>query len=136
MLVHQRMNTLCRIQQAADRSIVIQGVDQVCNILAHIDFRIPRSGKQLWTTVGQVCGKDTVDQAIRMRLIELIAPLRKEAKGSEVEDSLSALCLQLQCNVDQGITGSDHIINDDDSIFFNEFCQRGYNQILQIRPGT
>ena len=39
--VKQRMDTLDRVKQVADGLVVVEGIDNVGNILAHIDLGIP-----------------------------------------------------------------------------------------------
>jgi hypothetical protein len=103
MLIYQRMDALCRIKQTADGSVVIERVDQICHVLAHIDLGVPRLGQKLGTTVGQIGRENTINNAIGVRLIELIATFREQAEGGEAEDSSGTLVLELLGYINQRI---------------------------------
>lgn len=89
---HDRLDTLHRVQQIADGSIVVERVDNVGDILAHIAVDIPLSAEQLRCLVDQVRGEYTADGAVLVSLVEPIQPGSEKPKGGE-NKNLSRLAL-------------------------------------------
>ena len=58
MLFHKALDALYRIEQGADCSIVVERIDQICNVFAHIDLDVPRLGCKLGTAINQVGGEN------------------------------------------------------------------------------
>lgn len=69
---HRRLDPLHRIEQIADGSIVIQGVDDIGNVFAHIAVDVPLAAKQFRRLVDQVGGENPVDQAILVNLVKAV----------------------------------------------------------------
>ena len=86
MLVHNVMDTLNRIEKTTDGMIVVQCVDNVSYILAHINLAVPRLVLETGTAIDQVGGKDLIDNTFLIRLIKLFKALSEKAKGGEAED--------------------------------------------------
>ena len=110
------LNTFARIQNAADRSVVIQSVDQKCDIFAHITVDIVRFRQKIWRLVDQVGCQDTVDDTILVRLIKLIHTVREQTECSGSENTFRFALFQLFGNIKDTFSGRDHIV-DDDHIF-------------------
>lgn len=64
------VNTVDRIQDTADGSVVVQGIDHERDILAHITVNVIRTFKQLRSLIDQVGGQDGVEAAFFVCLIE------------------------------------------------------------------
>ena len=113
MLCNDCVDSLCGIKQFADSCIVVESVDDVGNVLAHINVNVPGLFQKTGTAVYQVGGKYLGDGTVSISLIELLKAIGEETKGGECEDSLSASLLELRANVQHGLAGGDHIVNDD-----------------------
>ena len=70
IFVDDVVNAVDRIQDAADRSVVVQGIDHERDIFAHITVNIIRTFKQLRSLIDQVGGQDGVEAAFFICLIE------------------------------------------------------------------
>ena len=57
ILVHQLLDTLTGIKKVADGSIMVEGIDDISNILAHIAVDIPLTFKELRCLIYKVCCK-------------------------------------------------------------------------------
>ena len=67
VLVHEILNALNGVEQRADGLIVIQGINEVRNVLAHVYLNEPGLGSQFGATVDQVGGKHAVKHACLKR---------------------------------------------------------------------
>ena len=112
VLLHKIVDSLHGVKKRADRVVMIECVDDVRHVLAHIDLAIPRSLDQTRAMIDKIGGKDLVNKAICVSLVKLIKALGKETEGSKVEDPLYALLLELASNVDERLTRGDHVIHD------------------------
>ena len=57
MLVHKSVDTLDGIEKVADGCIVVERIDYVGYVLAHIYLNVPLSAVKLGTAVNQIGGK-------------------------------------------------------------------------------
>ena len=119
MLIKHVMNLLGLIKKVADSLIVVKSINDICNVLAHINLRVPLSCKELRLSVNKVGSEDSCKYAISVSLIDSLVAVAEETEGGEYEDSLSALVLKLLSNVKNGLAGGDHIINDDNILALN-----------------
>ena len=113
MLVDESVDLLDGVEDVADRLVVVEGVDDVGNVLAHTYLNVPGLVCKLGIVIDEVGGKDLVDDTFLISLIKALKTVGEEAEGSEVEDSLCAALLDLLCNVEERVAGGDHIVNDD-----------------------
>ena len=113
MLIHKLVDTLGLIKQSADGLVVVQGVDNQCNVFAHIDFNVPFSFKKLGHTVNEVGGEDLGEKTLFVCFVQSFKAVAEQTEGSEYEDAASALFFELSGNVDDGFTGGDHIVDND-----------------------
>ena len=123
MTLKKSVDTVVRSKKSADAFVVVESVDDVRNVLTHINLCIPRSCKKLGSAVNEVCCEDLIEQAFLIRLIELLKAGCKETEGFKYEDSLCALLLDLHGNVDNGFAGSDHIVDDNNILACNIVTQ-------------
>ena len=110
MLIHQGLNALNGIEQSADGCIIVEGVDEICYVFAHIHLGVPLFVCQFGTAVDEVGGKDAVKYAFLCGLVKLIKALGKQTEGCKAEYAVSALFLELTANVDHRFAGGDHIV--------------------------
>ena len=111
--VQQIVDTGHRIQKSADGLIVIQCIDDVRNVLAHIYLMIPLTGQKLRRAVHQVGGEHFIDDALLKRFIEDLQAVAEQTESDEEEDAAGALLFQLHGYIQDGFTGGDHIVYDD-----------------------
>ena len=88
MLVKQVVNALCGVEQIADRFVVVERVDDVCHVLAHINLRVPLAGLQLGGAVNEVGGEDTGDRAVSVSLVKLVQTVSEQTERVEAEDAV------------------------------------------------
>ena len=103
------LNTFTRIQNAADRSVVIQSVDQKCDIFAHITVDIVRFRQKIRRLVDQVGCQDTVDDTILVRLIKLVHTVREQTECSGSENAFRFALFQLFGNIKDTFLSLIHI---------------------------
>ena len=117
--IHQSMDTSDRIEQIGGGSVAVEGVNDIRDILAHIDLAVPFTGEKLGCTVDQVGGVDAVKQTFLVAGVELFKTCGEQTEGGEDEDLGSILFLELVADIENGVAGCDHIVNDDDVLTFN-----------------
>ena len=61
MLFKNIMYLLRLVKKMADSSVVVKCINDICNVLAHINLSIPISCKKLRSSVNEVGGEDLVD---------------------------------------------------------------------------
>ena len=108
------MDTLIGIQQAADGAVMIQRIDDICDVFAHIAVDIVRFGKKFRCLVGQIRCYHAVDNAIFHCLVELVQTVGKQTKGRDNEDAVGLALLQFCCHINHTLAGRNHIIYDND----------------------
>ena len=70
-LFQQQCDLLVRIDDGADGYIVVDGCDEVCNILGYVNLVEPGTSQKLRTAIGQIGAKHTVNIPILIRLVKL-----------------------------------------------------------------
>ena len=113
MLIKNSMNLLRLVKKMADCSVVVKSVNDVRNVLTHINLGIPLSGKKLRSSVNKVGGEDAIDETICMSIVEILKAVAEETKGCEYKDTLCTFVLKLLCDVNNRVTGGNHVVNDD-----------------------
>ena len=77
------MYALCRVEQVADGGIVVERVNQVSDILAHVDRLIPLSCLQLVLGINEVGREDFREDALLIGFVELLKPVTEQTEGGE-----------------------------------------------------
>ena len=108
------MNATGLIQKTGNALIVIKGIDDQCNVFAHINLGIPGASKKLGCSVNEVGRHNAGKEPLLISLIHQRKTVAEQAKCGKDEDSIGAARLQLTGNIDHGFTGGDHIVNHDD----------------------
>ena len=114
MLLDKSVDLLDGVKNEADRLVVVEGIDDVGNVLAHAYLNVPLLLCQSGVVIDEVGGKDLIDDTVLVSLIEALKTVGKESEGGKSINSLRAALLDLLCNVEERVTGGDHIVNDDD----------------------
>ena len=131
---HRRLDPLHRIEQIADGSIVIQGVDDIGDVFAHIAVDVPLAAEKLRCLVDQIGGQDTMDQAVLICLVKSVKTGGEEAEGGEDKDLIGFALLEGACHFQNTLAGGDHIIYDDHILAFyagtEEFM--GHNGVAAV----
>ena len=83
---YDRLDSLHRVEQITDGGIVVQRVDDIGDILAHIAVDIPLPAEQFRGLVDQICGQDTADGTLFVSLVKPIQPGGKKSEGGEDEN--------------------------------------------------
>ena len=86
----------------ADCSIVIKGINDICNVFAHINLGVPISGKKLGHSVNQIGCEDLRDHTILICLIKLFKSVAEKTEGCKGEYSVCAFVFKLLCNIYDG----------------------------------
>ena len=103
------MDPLDRIEKLADGIVMVEGVDDVGNVFAHIDLYVPLTLQQVRTAVYEVGGEHTVQHAVGIRLIKFIKSVGEQTESSKGKDTLGALFLgQGGGLVVEGVDALDH----------------------------
>ena len=121
--VQQIVDTGHRIQEGADRLVVIQSVDDIGHILTHIYLMVPLACQKFRRAVYQIGGEHLIDDALLECFIEDLQTVTEQTEGDEQEDAAGSLLLQLHGYVQDGLTGRDHIVNDDNILALDALTQ-------------
>ena len=70
--VHYMLDTIRRIQNASNRTVMVQCIDQKRKILAHITVNIVRLRQKLRCLIDQVCCQHTIQNAFFIRFIKFV----------------------------------------------------------------
>ena len=100
------------VEKMAYCSVVVEGIDYVSHVLAHINLGVPISCKKLGGSVNEVGGEYLVNYALLVGLVDIIKTVAEQTEGSKGEDTVSTLLLELSCYVDNRVTGGNHIVYD------------------------
>ena len=88
------MDTANGIEQVGGGGIAVEGIYDVCNVLAHVDFAVPFAGEQFRCAVDEVGGIDTVKQTFLVAGVELFKTCGEQTEGGEDEDLCGVLFLE------------------------------------------
>lgn len=134
VFVQNATDPLRLIKQHADGLVVIQRINNVGNVLAHIHFRIPLAPEKFRCAVNQVGRENTGDEPLFIGGIHPFQPVTEQTEGREHEDALCALLFQLLRHINDGFTGRDHVINDDDILPFDRATEvfMGFNRVFAV----
>ena len=91
MLFYKVMDTLGRLKEIAYCFVMVESVDNICDILAHINLNIPIARTELRSTVYKVGSEDLIEKSVLVRLIKLGKSVREETESLEDKYSLGAL---------------------------------------------
>ena len=117
--IHQSMDTSDGVEQIGGGSVAVEGVNDIRDILAHIDLTVPFTGEKLRCTVDQVGGVDAVEQTFLVAGVELFKTCGEQTEGGEDEDLGSLLFLELIADIENRVAGCDHVVDNDDVLAFN-----------------
>lgn len=112
-LLKQRLDLAVRVDQRADRHIVVQGGNEIRDILRNIDLVEPRAVAQLRVQIGQVAAEDAVDQALLVRLVELLEAVREDGVRRIGEEAVRAAILDVLRDVEHGIARGNDVVRDE-----------------------
>ena len=87
MLIKHSVNLLGLIKKMADSLIVVEGINDICNILAHINLGVPLSFKESRLSVYKVGGEYSGEYSVRISLINSIVAVAEQTEGGEYERS-------------------------------------------------
>ena len=96
LLFKQIMDPCYGIEKIAYGVVVVQSVDDICNILAHIDLLIPFARKKLGCAIDKVGRKYLGEYLFLLRLVEDIETVAEKSERFKQEYTARALFLKLQ----------------------------------------
>ena len=108
------MNPVIRVQQVADGGIVVQRINNISNIFAHVTADIPFFFKQIRTPVNQVCRKDSRDKPLLVCLVKTLKAACEKTKGRGGKDAPCFSFLQVCGNFKHALARGNHVIDDND----------------------
>ena len=91
--VYYMLDTICRIQNASDRAVMVQCIDQKRKILAHITVNVVRLRQKLRCLIDQVCCEHTIQNPFFICFIKLVQSACEQTECSCCIDSLSLALL-------------------------------------------
>ena len=91
--VYYMLDTICRIQNASDRAVMVQCIDQKRKILAHITVNVVRLRQKLRCLIDQVRCQHTIQNAFFLCFIKFVQSACEQTECSCCIDSLSLALL-------------------------------------------
>ena len=91
------------VKKMRDSSVVVESIDNVSHVLAHINLCIPLAGEKLGSSVNEVSGEYAIDNTVAVCLVHIFKTVTEKTEGREYEDTLCTLFLKLIGNVNYGI---------------------------------
>ena len=92
----QVIDTLYGTEKLADGCVMVKGIDDICNVFAHIYLAVPLSCEKLGSAIYKVCGEDSVKESILISLVELCKTVCKQTECFKNKYSLCTLFLYLE----------------------------------------
>ena len=105
MLIKHCVDLLGLIEKMAYSLIMVKCIDNVRDVLTHINLGIPFSLKKLGCSVYKVGGEYLGKHSLLVSLIYSLITVTEKAEGRENKDSSCTLILKLLRNVKYRITG-------------------------------
>lgn len=106
VLRQQLLDAVPRIEQIAQRLIVVERRNDERHILAHVRLAEPRSVKHRLRRIGQVRGEHVVDHAVGIRLVKRFQTAGEERESRAREHALGLALLEIIRQIEDGIAGS------------------------------
>ena len=117
------MDSLNGVKEVADSAVVVEGIDDVCNVFAKVNLYIPLLLLKLFRTIDKVGGEYLVKVTLLVRLVDNFKTVAEKTEGNEYEYALSTFFLELRCDLNNRVAGGDHIVNDDNVLTFDIFTE-------------
>ena len=111
-------DSVCRIQKVADRHIMIQRINDQCDIFAHIACDVIRFGEKLRCLINKVCSKKFIKDTVLVSFVKFFHSFGEETEGGTDKDLAGAAFLKKRCDLKDALTGRNHIIDQDDIFAF------------------
>ena len=92
---------------------MVQSIDDVSDVFAHITVYIIRFLKKFRCLVYKVGGQEVVEETFLISLVELVHTVGEKTKSSTDEDAAGFSLFQLGGNLDHAVSRGDHIVDDD-----------------------
>ena len=103
VLIKNLVNSVSLVKKMADCSVVVECINDICNVLAHINLGVPVSCKKLGSSVNEVGGKDLINNSLLVSLVKLIIAVSEQTEGCKHEYTLCTLFLKLLCYVNNRV---------------------------------
>ena len=95
ILIYKTVYPLERIQQIRDRCVMVERIDDVCDILAHVAADIIRLFEELRHLVHKVRSEHLADDPLLICIIKHLKTLGEQTEGRGYEDPLGLALLKL-----------------------------------------
>ena len=99
------VDLFCRGLYMVDGDVMVHGVNDTCQELAHISLFVIGACQKLRTSVMKVCGNNLGNITFLIILIKLVQTVGKKTKGSADKNTTGFPILQLFCNIKHALTG-------------------------------
>ena len=119
----QNVDLLHRIADRRYGHIVVDSCDEVSGVLGAVNIKVPVALQQLRLTVGQIGSQDSSQGAILHSFVKFGKAAGKQREGCVADDVLCATLLQLAGNLQHGLTGSNDVIRNENSLAFHALTQ-------------
>ena len=84
--VNGTLDTFNGIEKIADRSIVVERIDDICDVFAHITAYIPGAGQKFGRLVDKICGKYLGNNAVIVGFVKSVESACEKSEGSTYEN--------------------------------------------------
>ena len=74
------LDSFVRGKNAADRTVMVQCVDQECDIFTHITVDIVRALKKFRCLIDQICCQDTINSTFFVCLVEFVQSVCEQSE--------------------------------------------------------
>ena len=111
------------VDDAGNALVVVDGSDEVGGVLGHVNIVVPLALQQFGLAVGQVGAQNCLDDAVVVRLVELLQTGGEQREGAAGKDVAGAAHLQLVADVQHGLAGGDDVIRDKDVLVLDALAQ-------------
>ena len=91
---------------------MVQQIDHQGDILAHIDVGIPFPRQKLRRLIDQIGRKDLVNDTVPVGFVKLVKTIGKETESYSRKHPARIPLLQMERDIQDGVTGGDHIVHD------------------------
>ena len=119
VLIEYVMYLLGLIEQVAYGLVVVKSVNYVCNVFTKVNLFVPLSFKKFGSSVNKVSSEYLGKYPFLVSLVHILKTVAEEAKGGKYENTICTLILELLSDVDYGIAGGNHIVNNNNVLISN-----------------
>ena len=114
ILFNDFVNAVHRIEQGAQRGVVIQRIDDQRKELAHVTADIIRLISELFRLIHEIRRDQQIEYAVLVCAVEFADAAGKDAESRADKNALRLLALQELSGLKHLVSGGDHVVDDND----------------------